>query len=155
MVLTKAPILAVLAFAAAPLAWAQAPRAGPGSGKAHPNLNGIWQAVNEANWDLEGHGARPSPVVAMGALGAAPGGLGVVDAGAIPYLPAALAQRKENFTKRMELDPEVKCYLPGVPRATYMPYPFQIVQSDKTIFIGYEDGPRGIGVFIADEDGLV
>jgi hypothetical protein len=74
----------------------------------------------------------------MGALGAAPGGLGVVDGGEIPYLPAALAQRKQNFAKRMELDPEVKCYLPGVPRATYMPYPFQIVQSDKAIFIGYE-----------------
>ncbi len=104
----------------------------------HPDLSGIWQSLNEANWDLEGHNARPSPVVAMGALGAAPGGLGVVEGGAIPYLPAALAQRKENFEKRMELDPEVKCYLPGVPRATYMPYPFQIVQSDKEIFIGYE-----------------
>jgi hypothetical protein len=104
----------------------------------HPDLSGIWQSLNEANWDLEGHNARPSPVVAMGALGAAPGGLGVVEGGAIPYLPTALAQRKENFEKRMELDPEVKCYLPGVPRATYMPYPFQIVQSDKEIFIGYE-----------------
>jgi hypothetical protein len=130
MVLTKAPILAALAFAASSPAWAQV--------RAHPNLNGIWQALNEANWDLEGHVARPSPVVAMGALGAAPGGLGVVEGGEIPYLPAALARRKENFAKRMELDPEVKCYLPGVPRATYMPYPFQIVQSDKTIFIGYE-----------------
>jgi hypothetical protein len=115
-------------------AWAQAPRVSA----SHPNLNGIWQALNEANWDLEGHNARSSPVVAMGALGAAPGGLGVVEGGEIPYLPAAVAQRKENFTKRMELDPEVKCYLPGVPRATYLPYPFQIVQSDKTIFIGYE-----------------
>jgi hypothetical protein len=94
--------------------------------------------LNEANWDLEGHGARPSPVVAMGALGAAAGGLGVVEGGEIPYLPPALAQRKKNFAQRMELDPEVKCYLPGVPRATYMPYPFQIVQSDKFIFIGYE-----------------
>ena len=118
MDLIKVPIFAALLCAASSLAWAQAPRTGPSSGKPHPNLNGIWQAVNEANWDLEGHGARPSPVVAMGALGAAPGGLGVVDGGAIPYLPAALAQRKENFAKRMELDPEVKCYLPGVPRAT-------------------------------------
>lgn len=104
----------------------------------HPNLNGIWQALNEANWDLEGHNARPSPVVAMGALSATPGGLGVVEGGEIPYLPAALARRKENFAKRMELDPEVMCYLPGVPRATYLPYPFQIVQSEKAIFIGYE-----------------
>src|SRR5436305_6025606 len=116
MVLIKVPILAALACAASSLAWAES----------HPNLNGIWQAMNEANWDLEGHNARPSPVVAMGALGAAPGGLGVVEGDEIPYLPAALAQRKENFAKRMELDPEVKCYLPGVPRAAYMPFPFQI-----------------------------
>jgi len=132
--LTKGPILAVLVCTAATLTCGQTPH----TGAAHPNLNGIWQALNEANWDIEGHGARPSPVVAMGALGAAPGGLGVVEGGEIPYLPAALAQRKENFARRMELDPEVKCYLPGVPRATYMPYPFQIVQSDKTVFIGYE-----------------
>lgn len=132
--MTKGPILAALVCTAATLVWGQTPHAGA----AHPNLNGIWQALNEANWDIEGHGARPSPVVAMGALGAAPGGLGVVEGGDIPYLPAALAQRKENFARRMELDPEVKCYLPGVPRATYMPYPFQIVQSDKTVFIGYE-----------------
>lgn len=130
----RKPLLAALLCAACGAAWAQAPH----SAAAHPNLNGIWQALNEANWDLEGHGARPSPVVAMGALGATPGGLGVVEGGEIPYLPAVLAQRKENFAKRMELDPEVKCYLPGVPRATYMPYPFQIVQSGKTIFIGYE-----------------
>jgi hypothetical protein len=127
-------LLAALLCAAWPMASAQAPRSAAG----HPNLSGIWQAINEANWDLEGHNARPSPVVAMGAWGAAPGGLGVVEGAEIPYLPAALAQRKENFAKRMELDPEVKCYLPGVPRATYMPYPFQIVQSDKAIFIGYE-----------------
>ena len=126
--------LATLLCGACFAVWAEA----PGSAAHHPNLNGIWQALNEANWDLEDHGAQPSPVVATGALGAAPGGLGVVEGGEIPYLPAALAQRKENFAKRMELDPEVKCYLPGVPRATYMPYPFQIVQSDKSIFIGYE-----------------
>ena len=130
--MTKKPLL--LALFGVACSWAEAPR----TTAAHPNLNGIWQAMNEANWDLEGHGARPSPVVAMGTLGAAPGSLGVVEGGEIPYLPAKLAQRKQNFEKRMELDPEVKCYLPGVPRATYMPYPFQIVQSDKTIFIGYE-----------------
>ena len=132
--MTRKPLLVTLLCGACLAAWAE----GPSSAAHHPNLNGIWQALNEANWDLEGHNARPSPVVAMGALGAAPGGLGVVEGGEIPYLPAALAQRKENFAKRMELDPEVKCYLPGVPRAAYMPYPFQIVQSDKSIFIGYE-----------------
>ena len=127
-------IVAALAYGVSSFALAQAPR----TGASHPNLSGIWQAMNEAIWDVEGHGARPSPVVAMGALGAAPGGLGVVDGGQIPYLPAALAQRKQNFAQRMELDPEVKCYLPGVPRATYMPYPFQIVQSGNVIFVAYE-----------------
>jgi len=103
-----------------------------------PNLNGIWQALNTANWDLEGHSARASLVVAMGALGAEPGGLGVVEGGDIPYLPAAKAKKKENFDNRLTADPEVKCYLPGVPRATYMPYPFQIFQSGKAITIAYE-----------------
>ena len=103
-----------------------------------PNLNGIWQAMNTANWDLEAHAARPGLVVALGAIGAEPGGISVVEGGTIPYLPAALAQRKENFQNRLTADPEIKCYLPGVPRATYMPYPFQIFQSDKSIAIAYE-----------------
>src|SRR5882672_3757898 len=101
MRLRKTLLLVAVVSGASSLGW----------GQGHPNLNGIWQAMNEANWDLEGHGARPSPVVAMGALGAAPGGLGVVEGGNIPYLPAALAQRRQNFAMRMELDPEVKCYL--------------------------------------------
>jgi hypothetical protein len=117
---------------------AQTPAKPVGDIEGHPNLNGIWQAVNEANWNLEPHAAEASPVVAMGAIGAAPAGLGVVTEGKIPYKPEALKQREQNYAKRIELDPEVKCYLPGVPRATYMPYPFQIVQSGNFIFIGYE-----------------
>ena len=103
-----------------------------------PNLNGIWQALNTANWDLEGHAAQPGQVVAMGAIGATPPGLSVVESGKIPYLPAAAAKKKENYANRVKLDPEVKCYLPGVPRATYMPFPFQIVQSQKRIMIAYQ-----------------
>jgi hypothetical protein len=103
-----------------------------------PNLNGIWQAMNTANWDLEAHAARPGLVVALGAIGAEPGGTSVVEGGTIPYLPAGLTQRKENFQNRLTADPEIKCYLPGVPRATYMPYPFQILQSDKLIAVAYE-----------------
>ncbi|MGA2712675.1 MAG: hypothetical protein ABSG41_06180 [Bryobacteraceae bacterium] len=103
-----------------------------------PNLAGIWQAMNAANWDLEGHAAGPPALAAMGAIGAIAPGLGVVEGGEIPYLPAAAAKRKENFANRMKLDPEVKCYMPGVPRATYMPYPFQIVQSPKAILLAYE-----------------
>ncbi|HZS50550.1 MAG TPA: hypothetical protein VFA54_06810 [Bryobacterales bacterium] len=112
----------------------RAPRTSDGK----PDLNGIWQALNTANWDLQGHAARPGPVVALGAIGATPAGLGVVEGDEIPYLPSALAKKRENFEHRLTADPEVKCYLPGVPRATYMPFPFQIVQTPKYILIAYE-----------------
>jgi hypothetical protein len=105
---------------------------------AQTSLNGIWQAVNTANWDIEGHVARPSPASTLGALGAAPPGLGVVEGGPLPYLPEAAAQKKKNFENRLTQDPEVRCYLPGVPRATYMPYPFQIIQGEKQIVIVYQ-----------------
>jgi hypothetical protein len=104
----------------------------------HPNLSGIWQALNTANWDLEPHAAQAGPIVALGAIGAEPAGQGVVEGGTIPYRPAALAKKKENYANRLKLDPEVKCYLPGVPRATYMPYPFQIVQTPQYILMAYE-----------------
>ena len=103
-----------------------------------PNLNGIWQALNEANWDVEGHAAAMGPVAALGAEFAIPPGIGVVDGGAIPYKPEMLAKKKENFANRLKLDPEIKCYMGGVPRSTYMPYPFQIVQSAGTIMFVYE-----------------
>ena len=110
------------------------------------DLNGIWQALNTANWDLQQHAAQPGQVVALGAIGAVPAGLGVVEGDEIPYLPAAAAKKKENFEKRLTADPEVKCYLPGVPRATYMPYPFQIVQTPNYILMAYEyaSAPRPI-----------
>jgi hypothetical protein len=102
------------------------------------DLNGIWQSLNTANWDLQTHAARAGQVVALGAIGAAPAGIGVVEGGEVPYLPAAVAKKKENFENRLTADPEIKCYLPGVPRATYMPYPFQIVQMQKHILMAYE-----------------
>src|SRR5215468_9128449 len=102
------------------------------------NLNGIWQALNTANWDIQEHAARSGPAVALGAAGAVPAGLGVVEGDEIPYLAAAAAKKKENFEHRLTADPEIKCYLPGVPRATYMPYPFQIVQTSKYILVAYE-----------------
>lgn len=119
-------------------AGAQAPARAARTPDGQPNLNGIWQALNTANWNLEAHGSRQGLVLELGAIGAEPGGLGVVEGGTIPYLPAATAKKKENYENRLKLDPEVKCYLPGVPRATYMPYPFQIFQSDKAIAIAYE-----------------
>ena len=102
-----------------------------------PNLTGIWQALNEAGWDIEGHAAAPGLILALGAADAVAPGLGVVEGGPLPYQPAAALQRKENFAKRLTLDPEVKCYLPGVPRAMYMPYPFQIIQTPQDILMVY------------------
>ena len=108
------------------------------TGDGKTDFNGIWQALNTANWNLQDHPAGPGVVVELGALDAVPAGLGVVEGNDIPYLPEAAAKRKENFESRLTADPEVKCYLPGVPRATYMPYPFQIVQTPKYILMAYE-----------------
>jgi hypothetical protein len=121
-----------------------------------PNFSGVWQALNEANWDLEAHEARSgavtqqgvypyqyaqvpaAPVLALGAAGGVPGSLGVVDGGTIPYKPEALAKKKDNAAHWIDRDPELKCYLPGIPRAMYLPYPFQIVQSTNKIQMAYE-----------------
>jgi hypothetical protein len=103
-----------------------------------PDLSGIWQALNEANWDVEAHVATQGAIDTLGAIGAVAPGIGVVEGGKIPYLPAALSQRQSNFMHRRTEDPEAKCFMPGVPRATYLPYPFQIVQSDTDIMIVYQ-----------------
>jgi hypothetical protein len=117
---------------------AQAPYKAPKTKDGKPNLNGIWQANNEANWDIRPHGASQGPVYALGAAYSTPAGLGVVEGGEIPYKPEAAAKQKDNFTNRLKLDPEIKCYMGGVPRSTYMPYPFQIVQGTGHIMIAYE-----------------
>jgi hypothetical protein len=93
-----------------------------------PDLQGIWQALNTAVWDIQDHPAR---------LGV-PAGQGIVDGNEIPYLPSALGTRRENFAKRLTDDPEAKCYMVGVPRVTYMPFPFQIVQDSRQVTILYE-----------------
>ena len=103
-----------------------------------PDLNGIWQAMNTANWDIQDHPAKQGAVVALGAAFSIPAGRGVVEGNEIPYLPAAAAKKRENAANWLTSDPEVKCYLPGVPRATYMPYPFQIFQTPENILIVYE-----------------
>jgi hypothetical protein len=112
----------------------RAPRTADGK----PNLNGIWQALNEANWDLEPHAASQGPLAALGAQFSVPAGVGVVEGGTIPYKAEALAKKKENSANRLKLDPEIKCYMGGVPRSTYLPYPFQIIQGAGTIMIAYE-----------------
>jgi hypothetical protein len=129
-----------------------------------PDLNGIWQTMNTANWDVQAHMAkpalamRPGPVVpvpakeviSFGAVGSVPSGVGVVEGDEIPYRPEALAKKKENQDNWLARDPEIKCYLPGVPRATYMPFPFQIFQSDKAFFIAYEYAGGVRNVYLKD-----
>ncbi len=119
---------------------------------ARPDLNGIWQVLNRAGDDLEDHPAQaaralregphgPLPakvVLALGAVGAIPAGHGVVVDGPIPYQEWAREQRDENERSWLTRDPEIKCYLPGIPRATYMPYPFQIFQNDDALLFTYE-----------------
>jgi len=130
-----------------------------------PNFNGVWQANNEAHWDLEAHEALPgmvtqqgvygfeyarvpaAPVVALGAAAGVPGSLGVVQGdGQIPYTPEALRIKEENAENWIDRDPELKCYLPGIPRAMYMPYPFQIVQGTDKIHMtfGFSNAARVI-----------
>jgi hypothetical protein len=121
----------------APMTMSCAPPSPGRSGEGGQNLNGIWQAVNTANWDLQDHHAQPGPPQ-FGALFAVPAGVGVVVGNEIPYQPWALERRKANFEKRLTDDPEAKCYMPGVPRATYMPFPFQIVQGATKIMFVYE-----------------
>jgi hypothetical protein len=125
-------------FLVSVVAYGQPAYKAPRTADGKPNINGIWQAMNEADWDLVGHAARPGLSVEMGAWAAEPASLGFVDGGQIPYLPAALAKKKENFDNRIKLDPEVKCYLPGIPRATYQPFPFQIIVGPQYILMAYE-----------------
>jgi hypothetical protein len=103
-----------------------------------PNFTGLWQTLGTANWDIRDHSPQPGPFFQLGALGASPAGQGIVEGGEIPYTPAAAAKQKENFQSRWKDDPEVKCYMPGIPRANYMPFPFQIVQSQRDIAFAYE-----------------
>jgi hypothetical protein len=107
-----------------------------------PNLNGIWQAMNTANWNLEAHSARKiESQWQLGALFAIPAGKSVVvGGGKIPYLPEALKKREEERKQWPKSDPETFCYLPGIPRATYMPYPFQIVQGNRDLLMVYTYG---------------
>jgi hypothetical protein len=132
----------------------QTTREHPGRIAGKPNLNGIWQALNTAHWDLEGHSAWALPDFwPLGAIAAVPAGQSVVVGGEIPYLPEALVRRDENRAQWPAADPEAKCYMPGIPRATYMPYPFQIVQGESdTILFAYEYANANRPVFMNPAD---
>ncbi len=119
-----------------------------------PNLNGIWQAVNTANWNLEGHSAEAlDNFWQLGAIAAIPAGQSVVVGGEIPYLPEALVKREENRAAWPAADPEANCYMPGLPRATYMPYPFQIVQGEgDTLLFSYTYANANRPVYMNEAD---
>jgi hypothetical protein len=124
----------VFTFASGPISGQVASSAPAASGlprtpQGKPDFGGFWQVMNSANWDIQDHHAQEPGM---------PAGQGVVEGNEIPYQPAAAAKKKENYEKRKTADPETKCYLPGVPRITYMPYPFQIVQMPDHIAILYE-----------------
>ena len=131
-------VAACLLTAALPLAAQNTAYRAPHAADGHPDLNGIWEALNSANWNLEDHSPEPGTMWQTGAIGAQPAGMSVVEGGSIPYKPEALAKRKANLENRRTNDPEAKCYMPGIPRANYMPYPFQIVQSPQGILFVYE-----------------
>lgn len=163
LIVATAAVVAGVWLAARPIE-AQVPAAGqapvprqfpayraPRTPDGKPNLNGIWQTLTTANWDLEAHSAAPgSRPELLGAWGAQPGGQSVVEGGTIPYQPSALARKTANFEKRTTVsipgdgvdpplgDPELKCWMPGVPRSMYMPYPLQIVQTPGYILITHQ-----------------
>ena len=130
----------------------------------HPDFSGVWSVMNTANWNIEPHLSsaapqmRPGPIVPvpakdvvdLGAVISVPAGLGVVEGGTIPYTADALKTRDDNKAHWIERDPEVKCDLPGVPRANYMDLPFQIIQSDKDMMIAYEYAGAARNILFTD-----
>ena len=121
-------ILIAALLALAPLTAAAQTGAIPRTPDGRPNLQGIWQVLAPAAWDVQDHSPR---------LGV-PAGQGVVEGNEIPYQPWALKRKQENFANRATADPESKGYLPGVPRIMYMPFPFQIFQTPTHVAMTFE-----------------
>ena len=124
----KPIVFALLVIALVPASSRAQSRAVPRTADGKPDLSGIWQVMNTAAWDIQDHQAQKG----------VPAGQGVVEGNELPYTPAALEKKKVNFASRATADPETKCFLPGVPRITYMPFPFQIVQTPAQVTVLYE-----------------
>lgn len=122
----------------------------PRNADGRPDLNGIWQALDGPNWNIEPHAADFGTVPQLGAINAVPPGTGIVENGTIPYKSDALAKRAENYRNRTSQDPEARCYLPGVPRAMYLPQPFQIVQSTEFIMMVFQYAGAVRSVYMSD-----
>lgn len=123
----------------------------PKTADGQPDLSGIWQSFTTANWDIVSHSVQAGPYAELtGAWGAGRAGYGIVEGDEIPYQDWALAEKERRFNNRVIVnvtndpsrfdtgDPELQCFRAGVPRANYMPYPFQILQTPEQIFIIYE-----------------
>jgi hypothetical protein len=129
----------------------------PAAISGHPNLNGIWQALNTAYWNLEGHSIEglSKDFWRLGAIAVIPAGQSVLKGGGtIPYVPDALKKRDENRSKWPEADPEAKCYMPGIPRATYQNFPFQIFQGGGDLVMVYPFAATNRIVYMKDHSDL-
>ena len=85
-----------------------APRTADGK----PDLQGIWETRNAAAFDVSE----------------------IAEGREIPYLSAAL----EREQKADRVDPIAHCAMPGVPRISYLPFPYQIVQRPGVVVFVYE-----------------
>ena len=168
MVIAAVAVIAVISVAVKPVSGqssaSQVPRTTDGS----PDFSGIWQANNTANWDLQTHLARPmvaqpgvyadipvlaAPVVALGSMGWIPAGLGVVEGDEIPYQPWAAQRKAENAENWLDRDPELRCFMPGVPRAMYLPYPFEVIHTNDRIMMNFEFSGATRFVHLEDVEG--
>jgi hypothetical protein len=122
-------------------------RAVPRAANGKPDLSGVWQAMNTANWNILPHAATKD----------APAGLGVVEGGELPYQPWAVQTREENYRNRLTAGTDAKCLLPGVPRIMYEPFPFQISQTPAvvTMFFEYQHAVRNVYMTTPHPDGPI
>jgi len=133
----------------------------------HPDFNGVWQALNTAYWNLEAHSVEAPPgspgsagspgsnvFWQLGAIAAIPAGRSVVRGGTIPYVPEALKKRNENRANWPAADPEAKCYMLGVPRATYHSFPFQIFQGAGDLLMVYPFAAANRIIYMKDHSEL-
>jgi hypothetical protein len=133
-------LASVFVFVAVAAAFTQSPvPVIPRAADGRPNLQGIWQAAGNTATDV-----------------------GVN----IPYQAWAAEKKAKNFKERQTQDPLANCYLPGIPRLMYMPYPFQIFQTPKRVAVAfswsldfriiYTDGsvpPSGSAFWLGDSRG--
>ena len=137
--LSTMTLAAVVALAAASAAGQTSEYRAPRAPDGNPDLNGIWQALSSAHWDVEPHSAGPSVVRELGALSAVPAGLGITGGDAIPYTPGGPgpAEREPRQPARARPRPS-SATCRACRAACTWPFPVQIVQSQAHIMILHE-----------------